>query len=254
MELATPVTQIDIAGRGARVDGDDAEGHALRPLHDRHRLDRRAGVGAHQVRRRPAQAPARCARQAQARQLRPHRAGAARQSARACSATIWCSRSRPARAPRRCSPTCPGTPLSLDRGRRPLRPRAVGEGRQGDGRIRRRMARRPVRRRRQARGQAHAGDALERGAVGARRVLGRGARRAVGAPGADGADPRSRVLRRRSGARNACGARSAAPGNRASAPPTRCCAGIGAVPVEPERAEAPKPAPPPRPGAERQAR
>ena len=50
VELETPVTQVDTLSRGSRVDADDSEGNALRPLHDRHRVDQRAGVGPHQVR------------------------------------------------------------------------------------------------------------------------------------------------------------------------------------------------------------
>jgi hypothetical protein len=83
--------------------------------------------------------------------------------------------------------------------------RSFGAGRQGDGRFRRRMALPAVRRRGEGGGQSHAGNALERGALDARGVLRCGARRTVGAQGADGAGAGPRVLRRRSGARDHVG-------------------------------------------------
>ena len=81
----------------------DHQGRDRRPLLHHHGVDQ-CGAGPHQVRRRPAEAPSGGVREAEARQLRSHRAGAAPAIRSGCRATIWCSRSRPARAPRRCSP------------------------------------------------------------------------------------------------------------------------------------------------------
>ena len=84
--------------------------------------------------------------------------------------------------------------------RRPLRARARRQGRQGDGRLRARLARQSLRRRlKRAAGRSHA-TRLERGALGARRDVGGGAGRAVCAPQPDGADQQPHLVCGRGGA------------------------------------------------------
>ena len=146
VELDAPVSQVDFGKGATGVDSDDAEGPPARPLHDRHRFDRRVDVRAHQVRGRIAQAPARCARQAQARQLRPHRAGAHRQSARLAARRRGVREI--VRAAHRSAARQYGRHAGFgDRGRRPLRPRPGRQGREGRRRIRRGVAEQDVRRR-----------------------------------------------------------------------------------------------------------
>ena len=84
------------------------------------------------------------------------------------------------------------------RGRRGrhVRPRAFRQGRGGDGRFCCQLARRPLRRRHKELGQAPSRHALEQRAVGARRVVRRGAGRATGAQDPDGAGQRPHLLRR----------------------------------------------------------
>ena len=81
--------QLDTRGEARRHHRPRHQGRAVDDQgHDRRRATASSPppptcvLRAHQVRRRPAQAPARRAGEAHARQLRPHRAGAARQSAR----------------------------------------------------------------------------------------------------------------------------------------------------------------------------
>ena len=80
-------------------------------------------LGPHQVRRRPAEAPAGCAGEAQARQLRSHRAGAARQSARPAARRSGV-REVVGPAHRRAAGQCRRHAAVGGLGRRPVRPRS----------------------------------------------------------------------------------------------------------------------------------
>ena len=84
------------------------------------------------------------------------------------------------------------------RGRRGrhVRPRAFRQGRGGDGRFCRHLARWPLRRRHKELGQAPSRHALEQRAVGARRMVRRGTGRTTGAQDHDGAGQRPHLLRR----------------------------------------------------------
>ena len=100
----------------------------------------------------------------------------------------------------------------------------VGQGRQGDGRVRRRMAHRPVRRRRQEGGEAHASDAMERRALGAGRVLGGVARRRSW-PRRTLMEPvRDRVFFAGEAVHETLWGTVGGAWDSASAPPKRCCA------------------------------
>ena len=82
-----------------------------------------------------------------------------------------------------------------------------GQGAAGDGRVRARMAHRPLRLRGEEGGQAHPRDPVEQGAMGARRLLLRRAGRPAVPHGARRAVPRPAVVCGRSGARDAVGHR-----------------------------------------------
>ena len=180
--------------------GVDHEGHCHRPPHHHHRVNQR-DTGPHEVRRRPAQALPGRARKAQARQLRPHRAGAQGQSARPAARRSG-DREIVGAAHRRSACQCRRHAAYGGRGRRQIWPRPRRAGRQGDDRVCRGIAERYVWRRREEGAAAHAGDAVEEGSLGARRIRVGVAGRPGSASHSDGADPEPRVLRRRGGARD----------------------------------------------------
>ena len=111
-----------------------------------------------------------------------------------------------ARAPPRCSPTCPARRCAWSRSRGKFGARAVTGGRGRDGGLRDRLARRPVRRRHQEGDRQDACDALERPSRGrSARSRPRPPAASGAAQGADGAGARAAVLRRRGRARDAVG-------------------------------------------------
>ena len=149
------------------------------------------------------EAPARCRGETRPRQL----SIASRCSCRAIRsgwrATTSSSSRAIRRAPRCCSPIS-GIVAVLDRCRRLVRPRSLGAGRKGHGGLCGGMADQTVRQRGRVSRQEIERDALERGAVRARRDVGGGAGRAAVAKNPDRAD-RLHVPRRRSDPRNAVG-------------------------------------------------
>ena len=101
-------------------------------------------------------------------QLRPHRAGAHRQSARSAARRSGV-REIVRRANRRAARQCRRLAAVGGFGRRQVRPRSRRAGRQGDGRVRGGMAQRAVRPQREEGGGANADDAMEQGAMDAGR-------------------------------------------------------------------------------------
>ena len=192
-------------GRGNRVELSTTEGRDRRPLHASSPRRPTSGAGPHQVRRRPAQAPAQDALEKLklgsfdhiALELTGNPLGLQRDD------LVFEKSSGPRTAALLAN--VGGTPLSV-----------VSVG----GRFGRDLAAQGdkamvefavewlsghVRRQRQEGGAAHADDAMEQGAMDAGRDRGGVARLAGCAPHPDGADPQPRVLRRRGGARNAVG-------------------------------------------------
>ena len=102
--------------------------------------------GQHQVHARYAQAPARCGGETEPRQLRSHRAAIAGQSAGA-RARRRRHRAEQFDAHGAAVRQYRGIVAVLDRCRRLVRPRSLGAGRKGDGRLRRGMADQTVRQR-----------------------------------------------------------------------------------------------------------
>ena len=134
--------------RGTKVDAVDDEGHDRRPLHasSRRRPTCCARTASSSTAACPSASRTRSRSSSSAASITSRWSSPAIRSA--CSATIWCSRSRRARAPR-AARQCRRHAAVGGLGRRQVRPRARRAGRQGDGRVRRGMAQRHVRHQRE---------------------------------------------------------------------------------------------------------
>ena len=152
VQLSTPVKSIDTRRSLAVETG---EGHADRARRHRHRLDQHHCRGPHSILARTAAPCHRRLRPALARQLRPHRAGACRQSARPRQRRPGVREIR--RQPhRRHARQCVRHAAVPGRRRRRVRPRSVRARRSRHGRFRHAMAGRALRRRDQESDRPHA--------------------------------------------------------------------------------------------------
>ena len=201
---STPVTRID--WRATRSRSRPRAGRITARAVDRHGVDRRARGRQDQVHARSAEAPARRDREALARQPTIT-------SRWSCTAIRCGLRSddlvfekSTARAPPRCSPMSSGTPLCMVEVGGKFGASSPGQGEAAMVGLRDRLARRPLRHRRQEGGRQarHAtrwsDEPCALGAFSAAAPGGQPARR-----DADGAAARPRLVRRRSRARDAVG-------------------------------------------------
>ena len=155
---------------GAAVDAGDAdrhpgqqrrrrsphrEGYAARPLRDRHGFDRRAVGWQDRLSRRscPSGSSTRSPDSRWAASITLRWSSAAIRSA--CSATMWCSRSRPIRRPAPLLANIGGTSLATVSVAGKFGRELSAKGEQGNGRFRDRLADRPLRRRHPQGGEAH---------------------------------------------------------------------------------------------------